>query len=85
MTKEQAEFVAQLLEDDDCEAEVREEYSGRGMYSRTTAGVVTDADIADILRILWERVRDGYIEDSDFPEAPNNLRTDSMGRRTIIY
>jgi len=75
MTKEQAHKVVEMIQDDGYEASVREEYSGRGMYSEVCVGVVSKSPILV-----------GYycgIMNLSFEEVPT--RMDSMGLSTIVY
>lgn len=63
------------------EAEIYEDYSGRGMYGRTTTGVVTGASQGEFIMALVEVARElDEIEPREFQFA-----TDSMGRDTIYY
>lgn len=71
--------IIDQLHNMDIEADIREDYSGRGMYGTTTAGIVTDANMVVV----------GYCAgvaetDIDFWEV-EQFRTDSMGLSTIIY
>lgn len=55
--------------------EVREDYSGRGMYGARCVGVEIDNDAE-----LWQLARD-LIDIEDLPPP----KIDSMGRRLIAY
>lgn len=76
MNLDNAHAIAEAIEDEGYDAEVREEYSGRGMFGRTVPAIVTDAPLtmigwaAGTLDISWD-------------EVPT--RTDSMGRQTVVY
>lgn len=72
------------------DAEVREDYSGRGMYGKTCVGIVTDAPHKDII-IATIRV---FAQDNDGLDIMDILdkvedvipsRVDSMGLSTIYY
>jgi len=43
MTQEEAELMEEFLEKDGYDAEIRDDYSGRMMYGKTTFAVVTNA------------------------------------------
>ena len=72
MTLESAEKIADLLDQRSIDNEVYPDYSGRGMYGSTTAGVVT-RDAGDV---TWAMGRLGIVDDR---------RTDSMALDTIVY
>ena len=72
MKIENAEAIAEALQDEGIEAEVHEDYSGRGMYGESTAGVV--AGVAT--EVTWFMGKLG-IDD--------RRRVDSMGRDCIVY
>ena len=75
LTVEQAHQIA-----DNCAAdvEVREDYSGRGMYGETCVGLVVE-DTADLLATGFAAAEEGI----DYRALPK--RTDSMGRSIIVY
>lgn len=84
MELELAKKLVELLEDSGEEASLYEEYSGRCMYGRTTAGVVCHG-MGDILKVVIENA-DQFVED-DYPmhDTVGTFRTDSMGMSTIVY
>ncbi len=58
-------------------------YSGRAMYGRICLGVDTD-DVGEVFAAILESV-EGEEDTRDIQEAFRNMRTDSMGRGTIVY
>lgn len=81
MTKELANFFKSALEYAGEDAKVIEDYSGRGMYGKTTFGIVFHASV-----LLMPAVLD-YIRETQ-PEIPlveNNIRQDNIGRDFIWY
>lgn len=93
MNRELAEALVQALEDEGIDAELREDYSGRGMYGKTTAGVVFDGDIGGVLQAVINNAT-CFIQEEDEPVdffdlcerfSVGNLRTDGMGLQTILY
>lgn len=76
MTLEQANQVANDLDGLGYDAEVHEDYSGRGMYGRTCVGISTNAPGVVIGFLLAEA-------NVDFDDLPDS--TDSMGLSTIYY
>ena len=68
-------IVEELNEIEDDVATVHEDYSGRYMYGRTTAGVVTryPEDVFYAAKVLGLRVRRG------------DTSTDNMGRDYVVY
>ena len=68
-------IVEELVEFEGIEATVREDYSGRGMYGRTTAAVSThySEDVVAAARELG------------LPLRRSNLNVDSMGLGKVVY
>ena len=75
MTFDEAEGIVDLMVDEGYEAEVRAEYSGRGMYGKTVVGIVAD----DIVLIGYFAAKAG-VEIDDLPR-----RQDSMGTSIVVY
>jgi len=70
------------------EAELYEDYIGRGMYGKTTTGVTTEDPIKLLgaaLAIAYEIGLDGMHEENPFLSISEGLKTDSMGHGSIIY
>lgn len=78
-----------LLEDQGCEAVVREDYSGRGMYDSTCPGIVTEASgtevgaaiVIAVLRAAEDLGIEAEMEYMVF--VPR--RVDNMGLQYIYY
>lgn len=97
MDKELAEVLVQVLEDEGIEAEIRESYSGRGMFGKETTGVVINDYDVDPLGALLQAVINNatcFIQEEEEPVdffdlsekfSIGNLRTDSMGLGMIVY
>ena len=66
-------------------------YSGRGMFGKECLGVTTHSQselVADVMSAIIDHVMDepdGDRDAGDAAEAFRNMRTDSMGRDTIVY
>lgn len=88
MDKELAEKLVEMLNNEGDEAEVYEGYSGRGMYGKTTTGVVCDG-LGLLLTICICRADELVVNDAEnYPSpmfSPTEFSTDSMGQDTIIY
>lgn len=86
MKLETAQLLSDTAWDSGIESEVREDYSGRGMYGESTSGVVVNS-VEDFVRMVALTV--AYIEDfderEDFATEIQNIKTDSMGRSVIVY
>ena len=67
-----AEAIVGHLECEGIEAEVMEDYSGRGMFGEKTAAVISD-DLGDVLIAIGEL----GIKDSH--------RSDNMGLGVVVY
>jgi hypothetical protein len=61
-------------------------YSGRGMYGKECVGIEIDGGIGELFATVLETChkQDGYMVE-DLAEAFRGMRTDSMGRGTIVY
>lgn len=59
---------------------VYEDYSGRGMYGRSTTGLVVDEDVNGVFMAIG-----AFAERNDLPIHRMPRRTDSLGLDTIIY
>ncbi len=99
MEKNIANVLVEAAKQCDIEIHVHENYSGRGMMSRTTVGITYDSQ-PDLLRMIAKAAMnlvDGECSDPDGDPDGNDpmtrdefiesldFRTDSMGRSTIIY
>jgi len=62
MTEEQANKVVTILERNCVETDLRDDYSGRGMYGRMTHGVVCKTSMPE----LKEMLLDDFIEDKGY-------------------
>ena len=94
MDLELAETLVQVLEDEGIEAELRESYSGRGMYGRETAGVVLrEGNVGDIVQAVINNASCFIAEENEPVEffdlserfTVSGFRQDSMGTGIIIY
>ena len=69
MTLKKLKRIANILEGDGYKAEIRDDYSGRGMFGATCYGIVTDGpEIVDKLTPLG-----------------TNQKIDNMGLDYIVY
>ena len=92
MTIEQANFLKRVTEDQgNQECDIRESYSGRGMYGRETVGIVVDSLpqlLTDVLNYVNSNIQDDPIMvewgGGDVPNF-NRFSTDNMGRSMILY
>jgi hypothetical protein len=97
MNIELAQFLKRVCEDiGNQECEIREDYSGRGMFGKQTAGIVVDSVpllLTDVLQWVKESISsERYTNDSlmlvwgggEIPDI-SDLRVDNMGRSTILY
>ena len=92
MTKEMAEFLKSASEHAGNECDVHEEYSGRGMYGKTTHGVVVDSmsqllsDVIDYVRANIGEAEDGTLMwDGGVIPAPDSFLSDNMATQIIVY
>ncbi len=81
LTTEQAESILSVLQRTEPDAELRSDYSGRGMYGRTCLGFVVRNP-----QIIGAAVAIGLAcTDIDPVEMMSHAARDSMGRDFIIY
>ena len=85
MTKQLAYFLSDISD-----GEVYEDYSGRGMYGKTTYGVVVSSELKLLRNVLEYMAENGTEEgwfgevfDSDF--LNKDIRVDNMGLDIILY
>lgn len=88
--------IAELLVNSGYDLQIYEDYSGRGMYGKTTTGIECDS-INDFLKAVGEAfcnlVADATMEGEDYDmtmaeylqETLCNFTQDSLGMRYIIY
>lgn len=88
-----AEALVEALNavDDYSDARVYKDYSGRGMYGSTTAGITGTSTGELTTALLTVIVDDDFthvlakLRECDVNVYNLNLRTDSLGRSEIIY
>lgn len=89
-----ARKIVQAGDDLGLELNIREEYSGRGMFGKKTAGVVFDS-LNDLLQSVAHAAAETAIEDfeehdgdesmQDFMEGLEIKGQDNMGMSSIVY
>lgn len=86
-----AKAIANALEEEGTRVSIREDYSGRGMYGKTTFGVVAP-DWAVLIRAvataavsIAENNTDDSPDPHDFAREMGKLRWDNMGYDIIVY
>jgi len=83
----QLEFAQRLVDTAqsiDVELELYENYSGRGMYGKSTTAVQFDS-LSDLMTVIYHLgVQDGE-NGEDSKEAPSSWKVDSLGRSEIVY
>ncbi len=84
MTKEQAKFLVDVTENaGNQDISLREGYSGRGMCGRETCAVVVNS-LTLLLCDCINHLKNEDVESINLVPDFNNLRTDSMGRESIV-
>lgn len=88
MKVEIARKIVEAVEDSGSgnEVELRENYSGRGMFGKQTAGVVGSLSdiIGAIAAVAFEMGNHGD-DEVEFLREMRRLRTDNMGHNIIVY
>lgn len=89
MDKRIAEIIVEACEENDVEASIYEDYSGRGMYGKTTTGVVVSGSACDVLVAVIQSAHlfchECCESDEDALLNLRSIRQDNMGRDMIIY
>jgi hypothetical protein len=85
MTESTMNRLAEAAQGLGIECNTYPDYRGRGMYGRTTCGVVVSntADFAVICAAAGRSVPEAEV--SDFLAEIRNVRTDSLGLDIIVY
>ncbi len=78
-----AKAIVKAAEEMDLTVTLREGYSGRGMYGKTTTGVV--GSHSDVMKAIAAAAMDCKKEDQEEFLEDMDLATDSMGRSMIFY
>jgi len=83
MIKEHAEFFKEALDNDGVyPIEIRDNYSGRGMYGKTTFAVVVDS-VCDLIPALLRQAQE---DPESIPDVSTfTLRQDNMGLGVVLY
>jgi hypothetical protein len=86
MKRQAAELLHERLDSITCgAAELRDDYSGRGMYGDTTYGISGDFGYADVVECVAELFEDGSAQDEGLKPTDFRFSSDSMGLGIIIY
>ncbi len=89
MQPEVLDMAVGLLMDNGHQAQLRRDYSGRGMYGATCYGIVAYVSLIEvnraIRRVVRNLVEDGYDELMDREDEFELTRIDSMGKGYIYY
>ena len=85
-----AKFIVEMTEGTENECQLYEDYSGRGMFGDTTTGVTAQCGPAELLgTVLASIFATPQFETDDYPDIDysdfEGIKSDSMGRGTIIY
>ena len=83
MTKEQAEFLASVCEEYGIEYDIRDSYSGRGMYGKTTHAIVVPG-LSTLLCSTVDYMRGLSQEELNQIPPMYDFNQDNMGRDSVI-
>lgn len=86
MDMELAEMIIEAMENNGLTGELRSDYSGRGMYGKSTHGIVTECGIGEVTAAVINNA-DIFVEDEEpiFDKFIELIRSDSMGLSDILY
>ena len=87
MNKRTAEFIVYIAKQLDHDVELYENYSGRGMYGKTTYGIkspeYSSSYLLDVIAYLYNEAYSMY---DDFDELEVDFHgEDSLGKGNILY
>lgn len=87
MTEAQANKVMEILDINCIDYDLREDYSGRCMYGRTTRGIVCNLGPAEFKELMEEAFVEVLIEDDDILcECEEDVKAmDKDERHELIY
>lgn len=87
MDMELAEMIIEAIENNGMDAELRSDYSGRGMYGKSTHGVVIENGIGNVMAAIINNADIFVNEDGDplWCSFIETIRFDSMGLGNILY
>ena len=85
MDMELAEMIIEAMENNGHEAELRSNYSGRGMFGKSTHGIIIECGIGVVMAAVISNA-DIFVDDDGEPIfVIESIRSDSMGLGTILY
>lgn len=86
MQHELAKLLVDVANDNDIDASLYENYSGRGMYGNTTTGLVvnTQSDLSTLLYNGAIAIAKG-IESGELDPELSSIRSDNLGCDVIFY
>ena len=87
MDMELAEMIIEAIENNGMDAELRSDYSERGMYGKSTHGVVIEDGIGNVMAAIINNADIFVDEDGDpvFENFIELIRSDNMGLSNILY
>ncbi len=85
MNSNLVDVLGEICENEDIEYEKRTDYSGRGMFGKTTGAIVINCSLNSMLAAVVNNA--SLLIDSDGVDLFNipNIKSDSMGMGTILY
>ena len=87
MRQETATAIRRAAESEDLSCSCRHDYSGRGMFGKTTWAVEVDGptDFIVAVALAASEFEPGSVEAADFCADLGNVREDQMGLGLIFY
>ncbi len=83
LTPEQMQILLDFA--NDLEAQIRFNYSGRGMYGKECVGFITNMSVAVFCMKLAIILCQNHNQSILAVDLANNVKTDNMGKDTIVY
>ena len=86
MELDTARCIVEVAENHDIYLDLREDYSGRGMYGKTTAGVVGSfKELIAAVAAAGVSLEEGSADAEEFIKDMQCITIDNMARDYIIY
>jgi len=85
MKKEIAELVVGRMREETEDVSIYKDYSGRGMYSKTTTGISFEGDIPEFFNLMIRVLIQFDEEDMEIMSEMDDFRFDNLGLGSIIY
>lgn len=85
MKQQIAEIIFEQLQGMMLDVDLRDDYSGRGMYGDQTHAISGDFGHGDVAEAIATAFELGYMDDVEFSASDFSYVSDNMGMGIVIY